>query len=139
MKLLSVKSTTVCVKGATPCWEQDFMFDIAEPPYRSGAAEPGLLVELWNKGVIWDTIIGYVWVPLDKIAGFDLMMQAFNRGVNPNQHNKTNGTSGGTWFNIDAELSLGPDGTDVKGTKLTTGHKIFLDSHFESALEGQSF
>ena len=28
----------------------------------------GLIVEVWNKGLIWDTMVGTVWVPLHNIS-----------------------------------------------------------------------
>lgn len=27
----------------------------------------GLTVEVWNKGLIWDTMVGTVWIPLHSI------------------------------------------------------------------------
>lgn len=27
----------------------------------------GLIVEVWNKGLIWDTMVGTVWIPLRSI------------------------------------------------------------------------
>ncbi|XP_063726066.1 protein unc-13 homolog B-like isoform X3 [Symsagittifera roscoffensis] len=141
LKLLSVKSTTVCVKGSTPCWEQDFMFEIDLPPSNSSQNQSssdspnGLLVELWNKGVIWDTIIGYVWIPLQKIPGYMTQNESGIVAKNNGSHPDSILPHAPTWFNVDAELSLGANGTDVKGTKLTTGHKIFLDIRFESNLD----
>ncbi|XP_075248852.1 protein unc-13 homolog B-like isoform X3 [Convolutriloba macropyga] len=144
LKLNSVKSTTVCVKGSTPCWEQDFMFEIGLPAsgYKNPSNVPnqtdvpnGLLVELWNKGVIWDTIIGYVWIPLSKVPGYHMaQIDGAVKNNNNGPHSASNPV-GPTWFNVDAELSLEANGTDVKGTKLTTGHKVFLDVRFENSLD----
>lgn len=33
--------------------------------------ESGLVVELWNKGLIWDTMIGTALIPLDTIQKSD--------------------------------------------------------------------
>lgn len=33
--------------------------------------ESGLVVELWNKGLIWDTMIGTALIPLDTIQQSD--------------------------------------------------------------------
>lgn len=33
--------------------------------------ESGLVVELWNKGLIWDTMIGTALIPLDTIQQCD--------------------------------------------------------------------
>lgn len=27
----------------------------------------GLIVEVWNKGLIWDTMVGTAWIPLKRI------------------------------------------------------------------------
>ncbi|KAG7220474.1 hypothetical protein INR49_018193, partial [Caranx melampygus] len=64
LKVQNVKSTTITVRGDQPCWEQDFMFEINH-------LESGLVVELWNKGLIWDTMIGTALIPLDAIRQRD--------------------------------------------------------------------
>ena len=120
------------------------MFEIDLPPSNSSQNQSssdspnGLLVELWNKGVIWDTIIGYVWIPLQKIPGYMTQNESGIVAKNNGSHPDSILPHAPTWFNVDAELSLGANGTDVKGTKLTTGHKIFLDIRFESNLDGES-
>nr|XP_014424910.1 protein unc-13 homolog A-like [Pelodiscus sinensis] len=60
LKVQNVKSTTIAVRGNLPCWEQDFMFEI-------NRLDLGLTVEVWNKGLIWDTMVGTVWIPLQTI------------------------------------------------------------------------
>ncbi|XP_037925907.1 protein unc-13 homolog B isoform X10 [Hermetia illucens] len=60
LKLQNVKSTTVTVKGQEPCWEQDFLFE-------TNNVNSGLLVEVWNKGMIWDRALGYQLIPLETI------------------------------------------------------------------------
>ncbi|KAL8606646.1 Phorbol ester/diacylglycerol-binding protein unc-13 [Nucella lapillus] len=51
LKLQNVKSTTIQVKGNNPCWEQDFLFETMR-------LDTGLIVELWNKGMLWDKLMG---------------------------------------------------------------------------------
>ncbi|TKS84242.1 Protein unc-13 -like protein B [Collichthys lucidus] len=59
LKVQNVKSTTITVRGDQPCWEQDFMFEI-------NRLDLGLIVEVWNKGLIWDTMEGSGdWIFLD--------------------------------------------------------------------------
>ncbi|GAA6073024.1 protein unc-13 homolog B isoform X1, partial [Tachysurus ichikawai] len=60
LKVQNVKSTTITVRGHQPCWEQDFMFEI-------NRLDLGLIVEVWNKGLIWDTMLGTAWIPLKSI------------------------------------------------------------------------
>ncbi|OXB79204.1 UNVERIFIED_CONTAM: hypothetical protein H355_006663 [Colinus virginianus] len=64
LKVQNVKSTTVAVRGDQPCWEQDFMFEISR-------LDLGLIVEVWNKGLIWDTLVGTVWIALKAIRQSD--------------------------------------------------------------------
>ena len=85
--------------------------------------------------MIWDTILGYVWLPLSKLAELDsAKLSNSSKLVHPSS---SKNSIAGTWFNIDAELALGPNGSDVKGTKLTTGHKLLLDVRFENCLDGK--
>uniref|UniRef100_A0A6Q2XY77 Unc-13 homolog Ba (C. elegans) n=1 Tax=Esox lucius TaxID=8010 RepID=A0A6Q2XY77_ESOLU len=103
LKVQNVKSTTVTVRGNQPCWEQDFMFEI-------GHLESGLVVELWNKGLIWDTMIGTSWIPLDTIR------QSDQEGP-------------GEWISLDAEILMKED--EVYGTMNPTPHHVLLDTRYE--------
>lgn len=49
--------------------------------------ESGLVVELWNKGLIWDTMIGTALIPLDTIQQSDQVSEthpAFSLLASPN-------------------------------------------------------
>jgi len=61
LKLQNVKSTTVPVKGKKPTWNQDFLFEVSD-------LDTGLLLEVWEKGLLWDKAIGYHWCPLTTVA-----------------------------------------------------------------------
>ncbi|XP_062874428.1 protein unc-13 homolog B [Trichomycterus rosablanca] len=103
LKVQNVKSTTVTVRGDQPCWEQDFMFEI-------NRLDLGLLVELWNKGLIWDTMVGMAWIPLDTIR------QSDQEGP-------------GEWVSLDSEVLMKVD--EIYGTKNPTAHQVLLDTRFE--------
>ncbi|XP_069482898.1 protein unc-13 homolog B-like isoform X3 [Ambystoma mexicanum] len=103
LKVQNVKSTTVAVRGGQPCWEQDFMFEISR-------LDLGLIVEMWNKGLIWDTMVGTVWIPLEVIR------QSDEEGP-------------GEWSALEAEVLMKDD--EICGTKNPTPHKILLDARFE--------
>ncbi|XP_065315073.1 protein unc-13 homolog A-like isoform X2 [Gordionus sp. m RMFG-2023] len=103
LKLQSVKSTTVAVKGINPCWEQDFMFETTR-------TDIGLIIELWNKGMLWDKLLGTQWVSLALLP-----------------HTNQNGE--GKWLSMDSEIEM-RDGILV-GTCTPTGHKVLIDAHFE--------
>ena len=60
LKLQNVKSTTITVKGCEPNWEQDFLFE-------TNRMDTGLVIELWNKGLLWDKLLGCHWIPLMSI------------------------------------------------------------------------
>uniref|UniRef100_A0A6P7FZK2 Uncharacterized protein LOC114332330 isoform X1 n=1 Tax=Diabrotica virgifera virgifera TaxID=50390 RepID=A0A6P7FZK2_DIAVI len=110
LKLQNVKSTTVTVKGATPCWEQDFLFE-------TNNLDTGLLIEVWSKGMIWDRAIGYHWIPLQTI-----------------QYSNEEGI--GQWRSLEAELVM-RDG-EVIGTKMPTGHSLLLDCRFELPFDAEN-
>ncbi|XP_075903001.1 uncharacterized protein LOC142902074 isoform X3 [Nelusetta ayraudi] len=107
LKVQNVKSTTVTVRGNQPCWEQDFMFEINH-------VESGLVVELWNKGLIWDTMIGTALIPLDTIE------QSDEEGP-------------GQWRSLDSEVLMMED--VICGTTNPTPHQVLLDTRFELPFE----
>ncbi|XP_028604628.2 protein unc-13 homolog B isoform X4 [Podarcis muralis] len=103
LKVQNVKSTTVAVRGDQPCWEQDFLFEISR-------LDLGLIVEVWNKGLIWDTMVGTAWIELKAIR------QSDEEGP-------------GEWSTLEAEVLM--KGHEVCGTKNPTPHQILLDTRFE--------
>lgn len=103
LKVQNVKSTTITVRGDQPCWEQDFMFEI-------NRLDLGLIVEVWNKGLIWDTMVGTAWIPLKSI-----------------QQSEEEGS--GEWIFLDAEVLMKAD--EIYGTKNPTPHRVLLDTRFE--------
>ncbi|XP_036385866.1 protein unc-13 homolog B-like [Megalops cyprinoides] len=103
LKVQNVKSTTITVRGDQPCWEQDFMFEI-------NRLDLGLIVEVWNKGLIWDTMVGTAWIPLRSIR------QSDEEGP-------------GEWTFLDAEVLMKAD--EIYGTKNPTPHRVLLDTRFE--------
>ncbi|XP_068077513.1 uncharacterized protein unc13ba isoform X2 [Danio rerio] len=103
LKVQNVKSTTITVRGDQPCWEQDFMFEI-------NRLDLGLVVEVWNKGLIWDTLIGTAWIPLNTIH------QSDEEGP-------------GEWTLLDSEVLMKED--EIYGTKNPTPHQVLLDTRFE--------
>ncbi|XP_051896251.1 protein unc-13 homolog B-like [Pristis pectinata] len=60
LKVQNLRSTTVTRRGNEPSWEQDYMFEIND-------LGKGLVVEVWDKGLIWDALLGTVWIPLRNI------------------------------------------------------------------------
>ncbi|XP_069784736.1 protein unc-13 homolog A isoform X1 [Narcine bancroftii] len=107
LKVQNVKSTTIAVRGNQPCWEQDFMFEI-------NRLELGLTVEVWNKGLIWDTMVGTVWIPLRSIR-------------------QSNEEGPGEWLTLDSEVIMTDN--EICGTKDPTFHRILLDTRFELPLD----
>uniref|UniRef100_A0AAV2J3R0 Protein unc-13 homolog B n=1 Tax=Knipowitschia caucasica TaxID=637954 RepID=A0AAV2J3R0_KNICA len=103
LKVQNVKSTTITVRGDQPCWEQDFMFEI-------NRLDLGLIVEVWNKGLIWDTMVGTAWIPLKSV------LQSEEEGF-------------GDWLYLDSEVLMKAD--EIYGTKNPTPHRVLLDTRFE--------
>ncbi|XP_060879921.1 protein unc-13 homolog B isoform X5 [Metopolophium dirhodum] len=103
LKLQNVKCTTVTVKGANPCWQQDFLFETND-------VNTGLLVEVWRRGFLLDYAIGYHMVSLPTVR-------------------YSNEDGEGDWVSLDAELEMS-DGV-VTGTRCPTGHYLLIDARFE--------
>ncbi|XP_072772129.1 protein unc-13 homolog B-like [Nerophis lumbriciformis] len=103
LKVQKVKSSTVTVRGNLPCWEQDFMFEISHQ-------DSGLVAEVWNKGLIWDTLIGTALIPLDTIR-------------------QSNEEGPGEWTSLDSEVLMRHD--EIFGTTKPTQHQVLLDARFE--------
>ncbi|ESP01324.1 hypothetical protein LOTGIDRAFT_111796, partial [Lottia gigantea] len=110
LKLQNVKSTTIQVKGNHPAWEQDFLFETMR-------LDTGLIVEVWNKGMLWDKLLGLNWLPLTKI-----------------HHSNQEGE--GKWLSLDSELII--QNGEIMGTRLASGHHILIDARFELPY-GKSF
>lgn len=39
--------------------------------------ETGLLLEVWDKGMLWDKAIGYYWAPLQKLQCQTVVSQSY--------------------------------------------------------------
>ncbi|KAL1251304.1 hypothetical protein QQF64_019100 [Cirrhinus molitorella] len=107
LKVQNVKSTTIAVRGSQPCWEQDFMFEI-------NRLDLGLTVEVWNKGLIWDTMVGTLWIPLRNIR-------------------QSNEEGPGQWLTLDSQVIMAEN--EICGTKDPTFHRVLLDTRFELPLD----
>ncbi|XP_055059750.2 protein unc-13 homolog A isoform X1 [Misgurnus anguillicaudatus] len=107
LKVQNVKSTTIAVRGSQPSWEQDFMFEI-------NRLDLGLSVEVWNKGLIWDTMVGTVWIPLQSIR-------------------QSNEDGPGEWLTLDSQAIMADN--EICGTKDPTFHRVLLDTRFELPLD----
>ncbi|XP_051944200.1 protein unc-13 homolog A-like [Hippocampus zosterae] len=107
LKVQNVKSTTIAVRGNLPSWEQDFMFEI-------NRLDLGLTVEVWNKGLIWDTMVGTVWIPLHSIR-------------------QSNEEGPGEWLTLDSQVIMTDN--EICGTKDPTLHLMLLDTRFELPLD----
>ncbi|KAH1184280.1 hypothetical protein KIL84_014896, partial [Mauremys mutica] len=102
LKVQNLKSTTINRKGSEPCWEQDFMFEISD-------VEKGFVVELWKKGLIWDKLLGTLWIPLTTV-----------------EYSTDEGS--GAWWILHSEVIK--NGNEICGTKTPTQHEILLDVYF---------
>lgn len=102
LKVQNLKSTTIDRRGHEPCWEQDFMFEIC-------ADGKGFFVELWKKGLLWDSILGVLWIPLATVE------YATDEGP-------------GSWWRLHSEVIR--NGSEIQGTRTPTSHEILLDIYF---------
>uniref|UniRef100_A0A8C3KYV7 Unc-13 homolog C n=1 Tax=Chrysolophus pictus TaxID=9089 RepID=A0A8C3KYV7_CHRPC len=90
---------TIERRGSEPCWEQDFMFEI-------GAGEKGFTVELWKKGLLWDSMLGVLWIPLSSV-----------------EHEGP-----GAWWTLYSKVIK--NGIEIQGTRTPTSHELLLDVYF---------
>ncbi|KAJ8277286.1 hypothetical protein GJAV_G00073550 [Gymnothorax javanicus] len=74
----------------------------------------GLTVEVWNKGLIWDTMVGTVWIPLHSIR-------------------QSNEEGPGQWLTLDSQVIMAEN--EICGTKDPTFHRVLLDTRFELPLD----
>lgn len=107
LKVINVRSTTVTRRGNEPSWEQDYMFEIND-------LGKGLVVEVWNKGLLWDDLLGTVWIPLRTV-----------------EH--ATEERAGIWWNLNSEVLT--NGNEICGAKNPTIHEILLDTYFELPAE----
>ncbi|XP_072134578.1 protein unc-13 homolog B-like isoform X3 [Mobula birostris] len=107
LKVQNLRSTTVARRGNEPIWEQDYMFEIND-------LGKGLVVEVWDKGLIWDVLLGTVWIPLRTIT------HATEEGA-------------GNWWNLNSEVLT--NGGEICDAKNPTFHEILLDIYFELPAE----
>ncbi|ESO09438.1 hypothetical protein HELRODRAFT_73897, partial [Helobdella robusta] len=103
LKLQNVKSSTLPVKGKNPVWDQDFVFETMR-------LDTVLVIELWNKGLLWDKVLGTHWLPLATIS-------------------ISNTDGDGQWISIDSEIVL--KNGETFGTQSPTGHHVLIDCRFE--------
>uniref|UniRef100_A0A8C3KX87 Unc-13 homolog C n=1 Tax=Chrysolophus pictus TaxID=9089 RepID=A0A8C3KX87_CHRPC len=99
LKVQNLKGTTIERRGSEPCWEQDFMFEI-------GAGEKGFTVELWKKGLLWDSMLGVLWIPLSSV-----------------EHEGP-----GAWWTLYSKVIK--NGIEIQGTRTPTSHELLLDVYF---------
>ncbi|MGH0179436.1 UNVERIFIED_CONTAM: hypothetical protein FKN15_016539 [Acipenser sinensis] len=148
LKVQNVKSTTIAVRGSQPCWEQDFMFEISR-------LDLGLTVEVWNKGLIWDTMVGTVWIPLHSIRQSNEVIMTDNEicgTKDPTFHRVLLDTrfelpldipeeEARYWAKKLEQLNAMRDqdvimtDNEICGTKDPTFHRVLLDTRFELPLD----
>ncbi|KAM4037117.1 protein unc-13 homolog B-like isoform 2-T2 [Anomaloglossus baeobatrachus] len=108
IKIQSLQSSTISRPGSEPCWEQDYSFDLND-------ALSGLLVQVWKCGWLRDSLLGNVWIPLQKI-----------------KHATDEGS--GEWWTLYSEVIANSD--EISGIKSPTLHKILLDLFFAEPYDG---
>ncbi|KAI9552024.1 hypothetical protein GHT06_022361 [Daphnia sinensis] len=79
--------------------------------------DTGLLIEVWNKGLIWDKAMGHYWLPLQQVP------YSNEEGV-------------GQWMSLDAEQIM--ENGVVVGTRNPTGDYLLIDCRFELPYAGLS-
>jgi hypothetical protein len=75
----------------------------------------GLTIELWNRSISWDNLLGLYWLPLKEINHSNVV------------HDKANNIK----VLLDSELRISK-GT-VIGTQNSTGHSLLINARIETA------
>ncbi|XP_067949109.1 protein unc-13 homolog A-like [Watersipora subatra] len=81
--------------------------------FETDQMESSLLIELWNKGILWDTNLGGILLPLATIR-------------------RSSEEGSGNWLALDKEVFT--EGDHVKTTGVS-GHSVLLDTRFEMPME----
>lgn len=90
-------------------------------------------MELWQKGLIWDNVIGYKLIQVDQLFQGQMAAavpeQQFNGYAAPPPQSKFHATR---WFTLDADLLVsGLDQPAIIGTKNATPYMVLLDLRWE--------
>ncbi|WAR00412.1 LOW QUALITY PROTEIN: UN13B-like protein [Mya arenaria] len=76
--------------------------------------DAGMIIEVWNKGMLWDKLIGLHWLPLRSV-------------------HFSNQEGEGKWMTLDSELIM--QNGEIKGTRYPTGHSVLIEARFEIPYE----
>lgn len=103
LKVQNVKSSTICVKGSHPVWEQDYLFE-------TNRLDLGLTLELWKKGTFWDTLLGLTWIPLMKVP-------------------HCNEEGEGDWYIMNQNVEM--HNSEICGSRDPTPYRVMCDIRFD--------
>ncbi|XP_064192510.1 protein unc-13 homolog A-like [Anguilla rostrata] len=107
VKVRNLKTTTVPLRGNEPSWEQNYILEIND-------LEKSIFVEVWDKRLIWDVLLGSVCIPLSAV-----------------QHRTQEGP--GQWWPLHSDVIM--EGIEVCGVDSPAHHKIMLDIYDEMLTE----
>lgn len=94
-------------------------------------------MEVWNKGLIWDTMVGTLWIPLRSIRQSNEVPAPSSTSI----HSVVNASiklfhlfqeGPGQWVTLDSNAIMAEN--EVCGTKDPTFHRLLLDTRFELPL-----
>lgn len=93
-------------------------------------------MELWQKGLIWDSVLGYKLIQVDQLFQGQLAAVSLHNGSGgfvsappPKFHAKR-------WFTLDADLLVsGLDQPTIIGTKNSTPYMVLLDLRWELTVD----
>ncbi|KAA0189949.1 putative unc-13 (Munc13) [Fasciolopsis buskii] len=110
VKLKLVQSNTQTKKGTNPRWDEEFTFEIEQ-------ITGGLLLELHSKGLLWNKLLGALWLPLKQIPQMNIT-STMNNHIDPQ-----------VWSLLNAEVIF-QNGVPI-GTKTPTKHSLLTSIRFE--------
>ncbi|KAJ8391638.1 hypothetical protein AAFF_G00087790, partial [Aldrovandia affinis] len=107
VKVRNLKATTAPLRSNEPSWGQNYTLE-------SNGLEKGLCVEVWDKGLIWDTRLGSLWIPMAS--------------VEPSTQEGP-----GQWWPLHSDVIK--EGAEVSGVDGPTCHEIMLHIYYELPTE----
>lgn len=91
----------------------------------SGFNSSGLVIELWNRGMSWDKLLGLYWISLNQ-----LLTNNNTNNNNNDRHDISTNISQSLCLTLDSELLI-KDNLNIIGTKNPTNHVIYIDLRIE--------
>ena len=115
IKVDNLKAHSLERSGKQPAWEQEFCFEL---PSNKIGSEKMVTLEVWEKGFLWDKILGTACIPFEEIS------------ASLEETPLADPKSGPKWLQMYEELLPAAVGSSkVRGHRLTC-HELLVESRW---------